>query len=126
MIYSCFDDKSGRYRYFEDGSQRAVNSDLPIPSLNGKATKLGVPSTEAGRDLPLEAKPCGSGYRARGILVQCGPSSSGRAMGSLFGDGSGNATLVAVAIGCAVTGFVLGKMSSGNTNQRQRQETKTS
>lgn len=71
VIYSCFDDKSGKYRYFENGLKKAVNADLPVPSYSGRETQLGVPSTEAGRSLPRDAQPAGEGWRARGMVVQC-------------------------------------------------------
>ena len=72
MIYSCFDQETGLYRYFEDASTKPVNGDLPVPSwLKQRSTKLGVPSLEAGRPLPSEAKPIGRGHQARGMVVQC-------------------------------------------------------
>ena len=83
MIYSCFDQPSGLYRYFEDEKQIPFNGDLPVPSwLAGKATKLGTPSLEAGRPLPRGAKSAGTGHQARGLVVACdGASLSG--LGSL-------------------------------------------
>jgi len=72
MIYSCFDQKSGHYRYFEGPEQIPINGDLPVPNyLKGRATKLGVPALEAGRPLPSQAKAVGQGLQARGMIVNC-------------------------------------------------------
>lgn len=78
MIYSCFDQQTGRYRYFEDSRTIAVNGDLPVPTwLKGRvANGIGVPTGEAGRPLPREARPVGTGSAARGLMVQCGTSQS--------------------------------------------------
>lgn len=82
MIYSCFDQPSGLYRYFEDNRQIPVNGDLPVPSyLSSRATKLGVPSMEAGRPLPSAAREIGSGLQARGMLVTCKQKSSSEVSG---------------------------------------------
>ena len=82
MIYSCFDARSGLYRYFEDSASQPVNSDLPVPSFP-RATKIGVPAIEAARALPAEARPAGSGWHARGIIVQCGIPTGASSFGSL-------------------------------------------
>ena len=71
MMYSCFDDKSGSYRYFKDSRQLAINADLPIPRLPQYAGDVGVPAIEAGRSLPSDAQPVGSGFFAQGQIVQC-------------------------------------------------------
>lgn len=72
MMYSCFDQNSGLYRYFQDDKQIPVNGDLPVPSyLKSRATKLGVPALEAGRPLPANARPVGRGAPARGMVVSC-------------------------------------------------------
>jgi|GEM_PF-2667205 len=72
MMYSCFDQDTGTYKYFEDSKTIPVNGDLPVPNwLKGRTTKLGVPSLDAGRPLPKEAKPVGRGAQARGMVVQC-------------------------------------------------------
>lgn len=80
MIYSCFHPQTGRYRYFEDGRTVPVNGDLPVPHwLKGRvANGIGVPTGEAGRPLPSDARPAGTGTAARGLMVQCsgGPASS--------------------------------------------------
>lgn len=71
MIYSCFDPDAGLYRYFEDGTRRPINADLPVPKLPSKAGKIGFAAIEAARPLPSAAKPAGSGWHARGIIVRC-------------------------------------------------------
>ena len=80
MIYSCFDQQTGHYRYFEDSRTVPVNGDLPVPTwLKGRvANGIGVPTAEAGRSLPSDARPAGTGTAARGLMVQCGggPGSS--------------------------------------------------
>jgi hypothetical protein len=76
MIYSCFDDARGVYRYYKDDTGRPMNSDLPVPTLTGE-TKTGYPSIDAARPLPSGAKPFGQGWHARGIVVRCGSGLSG-------------------------------------------------
>ena len=98
MIYSCFDAKSGLYRYFQDGDQRAINADLPVPSFRS-STKLGVPATEAGRPLPSGAVPAGSGWRARGMIVQCGSSAGFSGFGDIGTGGSAALGLLALGVG---------------------------
>lgn len=72
MIYSCFHQPSGYYRYFWDEHEVPVNGDLPVPNwLTSKATKLGTPANEAGRPLPKSARPMGHGLQARGMVCHC-------------------------------------------------------
>jgi len=98
-MYSCFDAKSGLYRYFQDGEQRAINADLPVPTFRNE-TKLGVPATEAGRPLPSGAVPAGSGWRARGMIVQCGSGGSGLSgLGDIGPGGSTAMGLVVLGVG---------------------------
>lgn len=82
MIYSCFDPRSGMYHYFENRLQVQVNADLPVPKLPPSAGKVGVPSIDAGRPLPRDARPIGEGRQAKGIIVACG-----------FGSRNGNGAL---------------------------------
>ena len=86
MIYSCFDQGSGAYRYFEDEKQIPVNGDLPVPNwLKGRSIQgIGVPSLEAGRPMPADAKFIGMGPNARGVVANC--QSSGRSLGELSAD----------------------------------------
>lgn len=100
MIYSCFNAAKGMYQYFEDALELPVNADLPVPSLPASAGKIGVPAFQAGRPLPMGARAAGTGYTARGILVQCdasGPALAGEADGSTWPP----AWKWAVAIGAA-------------------------
>lgn len=82
MIYSCFDDARGVYRYFQDGDNRPINADLPVPSFRSR-TKIGVPAIEAGRPLPSAAQPIGEGWHARGMVVRCGSASSFSGLGAM-------------------------------------------
>lgn len=100
MIYSCFDQKSGQYRYFQDSLQIPVNGDLPVPNyLKNRATKLGVPALEAGRPLPRDAKMVGRGIAARGMIVSCGLPPTG--FGDLTSGDAKSALLLAAALGTA-------------------------
>lgn len=74
MIYSCFNQKTGLYEYFQDPAAHPTNGDLPVPSLPSSAGRVGVPAMEAGRSLPSGAKRAGQGLTARGLIVQCQPS----------------------------------------------------
>jgi hypothetical protein len=71
MIYSCFDQNKGLYDYFQDTEMRPINGDLPIPKFPSSTGRIGVPAIEAGRPLPSGAKPAGSGWHARGMVVNC-------------------------------------------------------
>lgn len=100
MIYSCFDQNSGLYRYFEDDKQIPVNGDLPVPTwLKSRATKLGVPALEAGRPLPSDARAMGRGPAARGMIVSCNGGMSG--LGSPLSHEAKANLIVAAALGTA-------------------------
>jgi hypothetical protein len=100
MIYSCFDQNSGLYRYFQDNTQIPVNGDLPVPNyLKGRATKLGVPALEAGRPLPPHAKAIGTGLQARGMIVSCGRP--GAAFGGTLSPEAKSSLVIAGALGTA-------------------------
>lgn len=88
MFYSCFNAHKGMYDYFEDATTIPVNADLPVPTLPSSAGKIGVPAFQAARPLPEGARPAGTGYNARGILVDC--AQSGPAL-ALSGDPAGSA-----------------------------------
>ena len=77
MLYSCFDASYGRYNYFEDARRLPINADLPVPDLPPDAGRIGAAAIECGRPLPPDAKPVGSGWHARGQIVQCGLSPRG-------------------------------------------------
>lgn len=100
MIYSCFDQHSGRYNYFRDAKQIPINGDLPVPNfLKGRATKLGVPALEAGRPLPSNAQPFGSGLAARGMIVNCKPDRV--SLGATLDIDTKSGIVMAAAIGTA-------------------------
>jgi len=71
MIYSCFNEKLGLYEYFKDGRHHPTNGDLPTPQLPAPLGNVGVSAREAGRPLPADAQPDGTGWHARGIVVNC-------------------------------------------------------
>ncbi len=88
MIYSCFDDRRGLYRYFRTEENLPINADLPVPKLPAPTGDVGVPSILSGRPLPSGAKLVGHGWHARGIVVQCGGESLG-GLGSFGSEGMG-------------------------------------
>lgn len=99
MIYSCFNERAGHYEYFQDDRAHAVNGDLPIPILQGlQAGQVGVPARDAGRALPAGAKRVGTGWEARGMIVQC-KSSPLRGLA-----GGTDATNLGLRIGVLVVG----------------------
>lgn len=98
MHYSCFDQQTGLYDYFQDGRTIPINADVPVPRMR-TVGKIGVPSIEAGVELPSDAKPAGRGWHARGLVVQCGKSGLGML------DFSDRTKVVLLA--CAATAAVL-------------------
>lgn len=73
MMYSCFNPGSGLYDYFESPDGLALNADLPVPNhLTQEIKGIGVPSIVAGRPMPSNAQSVGSGWHARGMVVNCG------------------------------------------------------
>lgn len=68
MIYSRWRPDSGRYDYYQAPERRGLGDDLPTPRLP-IGTAIGVPSTEAGRAVPLGAKLVGSGALAKGSIA---------------------------------------------------------
>jgi hypothetical protein len=82
MMYSCFDAPSGLYKYFQDDKQQALNGDLPVPKFPPSAiTKAGVPAVSAARPFPSGATYVGTGWAAKGMIVQC-PGQGG--LGAIF------------------------------------------
>lgn len=71
MIYSCFNDRLGLYEYFEAPGYHPTNGDLPTPRDGAVAGKVGIPAMYAGRRLPKGAKRKGTGWQAKGIIVNC-------------------------------------------------------
>lgn len=128
MIYSCFDQNSGLYDYFEDSSQRPINADLPVPRFPSMVGKIGVPAREAGRPLPSGARPAGRGWHARGMIVQCrgglglsglpAPVSSFISSGGLVAAGAGVGAVLGLkkgglgqALGWGLGGAVVGGLA---------------
>lgn len=88
---------AGGYDYFEaPGFLVPLGDDLPDPKLP-QTTKLGVPSGECGRELPLGAQASGSGELPRGTVVPTNRSRLGQLMstgpGPLFWMGLGGAAV---------------------------------
>ena len=105
MIYSCFNERAGHYEYYEDDRGQAINGDLPVPALaNKQAGKVGVPARDAGRPLPSGARFVGTGWAARGMIVQCA-SKPVRALQGLAG--GTDATNLGLRIGALVVGGAL-------------------
>lgn len=70
MRYSRFNAQLGHYDVFEDQRTHAMNADLPTPKLTAMAGGIGVPSVDAGRDLPPGAKRVGTSWNAVGMVVR--------------------------------------------------------
>lgn len=109
MIYSCFQQDRGLYRYFEDDKAYPINADLPVPKLPRDEGRIGVPSLDAARPMPSGAKPIGEGWHARGMVVQCG----GASLGALDDDKRGWVRAGMVAVGAA-TGVAYERSRNGN------------
>jgi hypothetical protein len=100
MIYSCFQQAGGVYAYFEVPGEIPLNADLPVPRLPAPTGNIGVPSIEAGRPLPANAKFIGTGWHAKGMIARC----DGRGLGAMPPLGT---TLLGLAI---VGGIAAGAM----------------
>lgn len=74
MIYSQWSPDTGGYVYLEAPGTQNINDDLPTPDLP-PATKIGVPSIEAGRPPPSGAQKVGEGDVAVGLVA---PVDAGR------------------------------------------------
>lgn len=68
LVYSRWRPDDGGYDYFQSTLRQNINDDLPAPEL-APATKIGVPSIEAGRPVPAGAYPIGSGELAMGLVA---------------------------------------------------------
>lgn len=82
MIYSEWCPDTGGYKYFEAPGTQNINDDLPTPDLP-PATKIGVPSIEAGRPFPSGAEEVGEGDVAVGVVAPVDKSRRVRRMRSL-------------------------------------------
>lgn len=68
LVYSRWRPDSGGYDYFESSYRQNINDDLPAPELT-LASKIGVPSIEAGRPIPAGSQPAGSGDEPIGLIA---------------------------------------------------------
>ncbi len=84
MIYSEWKPDTGGFIYYEADETQNINDDLPAPELRA-ASKIGVPSIEAGRPLPSGAKVVGEGDVAVGIIAPVNPARIVRRTRSLAG-----------------------------------------
>jgi len=71
VIYSCFNARLGLYEYFKDHRHHPLNGDLPVPVFGAVAGEVGIPALDAGRQLPADAVPTGTGWSAKGMIVNC-------------------------------------------------------
>lgn len=101
MIYSRWRPDTGGYDYLESPGTHNINDDLPTPQLP-MATKIGVPSIEAGRLVPSDAKLVGEGDIAIGLVAPVDEARIVRRTRSLAGlDGAPSSTLLWAAAGVA-------------------------
>lgn len=84
MIYSRYRPDVGGYEYFRAAESYNRNDDLPTPELP-PASKIGVPSIEAGRPIPPNAVKVGEGEVAVGLLAPVDESRVVRRTRSLAG-----------------------------------------
>lgn len=85
MNYCVFDARTGVYAYYKGPDHPPINGDLPTPSLANGIAGIGMPSVDAGRDLPPGAKRVGQGWHAKGII--CRPPGGRALSGYSYGDG---------------------------------------
>ena len=101
MIYSRWRPDTGGYDYLETSGTQNINDDLPTPELP-KATKIGVPSIEAGRPVPAGAQKVGEGDVAVGLVAPVDESRIVRRTRSLAGvDGAPSSAVLWFAAGAA-------------------------
>jgi len=99
VIYSRWRPDGG-YDYYETPERRGLGDDLPVPRLRAVGP-IGVPSTDAGRPLPSDARVVGRGALARGSIAPL--DRGGLSLGTLTGSVSDLAILAAAAL----AGFVV-------------------
>lgn len=104
MIYSVFVPEQGLYHYYETPNGVAFNADLPLPTLPADAGKIGVPSIDAARRLPSNAKLVGQGWHARGVLSA---ASSGVAGFGAFEPKSAVPLALALGAASAIQGYMM-------------------
>jgi hypothetical protein len=77
MIFSVFDQGAGDFAYYEAADGIDINDDRPVPRFEANLrTPIGVPSVEAGRPLPANAKFVGRGTQAIGAVSTGKPQKS--------------------------------------------------
>jgi hypothetical protein len=106
QIFSRWQPDTGGYEYLSAPGSQNINDDLPSPELN-PATKIGVPSIEAGRPLPAGATVIGEGDEAVGIIAPVDPELIVRRTRSLAGLGDGMASSTVLWGAAAVAGVAL-------------------
>jgi hypothetical protein len=108
-IYSRWKPDTGGFEYLQAPGSYNLNDDLPAPELR-PATKIGVPSIEAGRPIPPGAQVVGEGAVAVGVIAPVEASRLVRRTRSLAGiDGSPSPTtlwIIAGAAGLALLWYV--------------------
>lgn len=106
MIFSRWRPDTGGYDYFDSPSTRyGLGDDLPVPRLDTVAG-VGAPSTDIGRDMPLDAKLIGSGPLARGMVA---PMNKAGLTGLGFDMSSPGVKLGAAIVVAAGVGFLVGR-----------------
>jgi hypothetical protein len=101
MIYSRWKPDTGGFEYLEVPGGHNINDDLPTPELR-PATKIGVPSIEAGRPVPAGAQVIGEGDEAVGVIAPVDQARIVRRTRSLAGlDGAPSSTVLWLAAGAA-------------------------
>jgi hypothetical protein len=101
MIYSRWKPDTGGFEYLEVPGSLNINDDLPTPELR-PATKIGVPSIEAGRPVPAGAQVIGEGDAAVGVIAPVDRARIVRRTRSLAGlDGGPSSTVLWFAAGAA-------------------------
>ncbi len=106
QIFSRWQPDSGGYEYLEAPGSQNINDDLPAPDLK-PASKIGVPSIEAGRAIPAGAQIVGEGADAIGIVAPVDPERIVRRTRSLAGFGDGITSSPMLWGAAAVAGVAL-------------------
>jgi len=69
VIYSVYRPETGVYDYYETPEQTAKNPDPQFLTGRGATAALGLSSTDAGWQLPGNARKVGEGKQARGMIA---------------------------------------------------------
>ncbi len=77
-MYSVFDQGKGDFAYYEGEDGLDINDDRPVPKFaSGLRTAIGIPSVQAGRPMPSNARFVGRGSEAIGIVSTGKPQKAG-------------------------------------------------